>query len=178
MFFRCLIALSLVSVLPACGSSKKASESHTLSAEKTQSLKESALRDARATSKATLQQDWETVIKHTHPNVVEVMEGRASAIAFLASTWTEMSTVLSIDDSTIGEISDIVHEQGEYRCFIENYLTITLEGKTMKRLSHLLGFYDQEKEFWYFVNASEIKENDVSFPGFKTSLEIPVDQTL
>jgi len=48
----------------------------------------------------------------------------------------------------------------------------------MKRLSNMMCSYDSEKEFWYFVNASEIKENDESFPGFKTSLKIPEDQTL
>ena len=181
MFYRLMISLCLLASFSACGSSGEGPETNTLSAEKTKSLKTSALRDARATSKATLKGDWKTVIHHTHPNVVKAMGGPEAAADLIGSMMNDMSEMLSIDQSKVGDVSEIAYEQGEYRCLVENYLTVTVSGLITKKLSYLFGVYDPQKEIWYFIEANELKDKksrELLLPGFKTALEIPDDKTL
>ena len=181
MFVRFLIALSLVSVLPACGSGGDSVESKTIAGKKAEALKTSALRDAKATSHATLKGDWKTVIHHTHPNVVAVMGGPEAAAELVGSMMTEMSDIMSIEQSKIGEVSEIVYEQGQYRCFVENYLTVKAGGLITKKLSYLFGVYDTEKGIWHFLEAEQLKDGltrELVLSDFKTALKVPADKTL
>ena len=52
--------------------------------------KEEALKDAKNTANATLKMDFETVIKHTLPAVVELMGGKDAALKLLKNTFNKM----------------------------------------------------------------------------------------
>ena len=141
--------------------------------------KEDALKDAQATSKATLDMDFETVLNHTHPKVVEIMGGKKAALTLLQTTFESMKTQgFVFEKAEILNVSEVIKEQNQYRCFIEGYNQMKIASQRIKSKSYLLGIYNEAESFWWFIEAKQLKNKamlDDVFPNFKTRLEIPED---
>ncbi len=146
----------------------------------TEELKEWALRDAKITSEATLKMDFETVLKHTYPSVVEVMGGKENGIQLIKTTFETMKTQgFVFEKAEVIDVSDIIKENGEYRCYVENYNQMKMNDMRIKSKSFLLGIYNQEAKIWYFLEAKQLKNSqmmDMVLPNFKTNLNIPDDE--
>ena len=85
--------------------------------------KEGALRDARITAKATMDSDFKTVLKYTLPSIVEMMGGEENALNTIKMTFDSMkSEGVVIENSNVISVSDIVKEQDQYRCYVQNNL--------------------------------------------------------
>lgn len=141
--------------------------------------KEDALRDAKITSKATLEMDFKTVLKHTHPNVIELMGGNEKALNLVETTFKSLNEQgIVFEKADIISISDVVFEQDEYRCLVKGFNQMKMPGMRIKSKSHLLGFYNTEEKIWYFIEADKMNNKAVAdslFPGFETNIEIPMD---
>lgn len=141
--------------------------------------KESALKDAKITSKATLEMDFETVLKHTLPTVVELMGGQEAALTLLTSTFDSMKTQgFVFEKADILNVTEIVEEQGQKRCVIEGYNQMKMASQRIKSKSYLLGIYNASDSYWWFIEAKQLKNKallDQVIPNFKTSLDIPDD---
>jgi len=141
--------------------------------------KESALKDAKITSKATLEMDFETVLKHTLPKVVDLMGGKEAALTLLTSTFDSMKTQgFVFEKADILNVTDIVEEQGQKRCVIEGYNQMKMATQRIKSKSYLLGIYNASDEYWWFIEAKQLKNNaliDQVIPNFETNLDIPDD---
>jgi hypothetical protein len=141
--------------------------------------KESALKDAKATSKATLEMDFETVLDHTLPKVVNLMGGKEAALTLLKSTFASMKTQgFVFEKADILSVSEIVKEQKQYRCVIEGYNQMKMASQRIKSKSYLLGIYNEADEFWWFIEAKQLKNKEMLnqvIPNFETNLEIPED---
>lgn len=144
-------------------------------------LKSSALRDARVTSAATLAKDFNVVLNHTHPTVVNFMGGQEKALELVEQAFSGMEAQgLVFEKADVIAVSNVVFEQGEHRCYVENFNQFSMNGTRIKSKSFLLGFYDAEKSIWYFIEAAKTKDSalmDELFPEFKTSMLIPDDET-
>ncbi len=144
-------------------------------------LKASALTSAQETSQALLDLDYATIIKYTHPNIVEATGGKDKMISLLESVMSKAKAMgVIIDKSEIGNLLSFKSEQGEYRCLIENYLVITMQTqkKRIHKKSSLFGFYNADIKQWYFVEADKLNNAQANsfFPDFKTSIVIPVNE--
>lgn len=144
-----------------------------------ETLKASALKHAQATSKATLDGDYRTVLQYTHPGILEIMGGMDSALALLENTFAGMKEQgFSFEKAEVVSVSDIVFEQEEYRCYVECFNQMKFNGMRIKSKSYLLGIYNQEVDIWYFLEAKQLKNtllaNEV-LPDFETNLVIPDD---
>ncbi len=141
--------------------------------------KEDALSDAQITSKATLEMDFKTVLKHTLPKVVDMMGGEDAALTLLESTFDTMKAQgFKFEKADIISVSEIVEEQGQYRCVIEGYNQMKMANQRIKSKSYLLGIYNETDGFWWFLEAKQLKNKamlDMVLPEFKTSLDIPDD---
>ena len=148
-------------------------------AQNTSELKAQALKDATTTSQATLNLDFKTVLKHTYPSVVSLMGGTEKAVTLLESTFDTMKTQgLVFEKADIISVSDIVFEQNQYRCYVEGFNQITMNGIRISSKSFLLGIYNETDKFWYFIEAKQLKNAaliDQVLPNFKTSMVIPDD---
>ncbi len=142
--------------------------------------KTDALRDAKITSEATLKMDFKTVLKYTHPNVVKLMGGEESAVNLLTSTFDTMkSQGFIFEKADVISVSDIVKEQGQYRCVVEGFNQMTMNDMRIKSKSYLLGVYDEEKKMWYYLEAKQLKNSALVnqvLPDFETKLDIPEDE--
>lgn len=141
--------------------------------------KEDALSDAKLTSKATLEMDFETVLKHTLPKVIDMMGGEEAALTLLNSTFDSMkSQGFVFEKADIISVSEIVEEQGQFRCVIEGYNQMKMASQRIKSKSYLLGVYNEADKFWWFIEAKQLKNKamlDMVLPDFETSLDIPDD---
>jgi len=155
--------------------------SSTFFSQTKEELKFTAERDARFTSAATLAGDFKTVIKHTYPTVVEFMGGTETAVGLIENMFAEMGEQgFSFEKADVQFVSDVVFEQDEYRCYTQSENHMRMNDVRIISKSYLLGIYDAEKEIWYFIEAAKMKDKalmDELFPGFKTALNIPADET-
>lgn len=141
--------------------------------------KEDALRDAKLTSKATLNMDFDTVLNHTLPTVLDLMGGKDVAITLLKSTFETMKLQgFVFEKADILSVSEIVNEQGQHRCVIEGFNQMKMDKQRIKSKSYLLGIYNEVDNFWWFIEAKQLKNTaliEQVLPDFKTSLVIPDD---
>ncbi len=141
--------------------------------------KEDALKDAKITSKATLAMDFETVLDHTLPKVVDLMGGKEAAVTLLKTTFDSMKTQgFVFEKADILNVSEIVEEQGQKRCVVEGFNQMKMAGQRIKSKSYLLGIYNEADGFWWFIEAKQLKNKavlDQVIPNFETSLDIPDD---
>ena len=142
--------------------------------------KEEALRDAKITSEATLNQDFKTVLKHTLPKVLELMGGQEQAIPMLKKTFEDLNAQgFTFEKADILAVSDIIFEQEQHRCIVEGFNVMKMNNTRVKSKSFLLGVYNSEEKFWYFIEAKQLKNPNMLnmiFTDFQTKLEIPEDE--
>lgn len=154
--------------------------SSILFAQTKEELKESALRDAKIASKATLEGDYNLVLKHTYPSVVEMMGGKEKASQIVASMFEEMTQQgFVFEKAEVEFVSDVVFEQNEYRCYTQSMNVMKMNKMIINSKSYLFGFYDADKKYWYFIEAEKMKNTALMnqlFPDFETSLIVPEDE--
>lgn len=140
-------------------------------------LKKYALRDAQAACDATLKEDYKKLLSYTHSNILDAAGGIDVMVDYLKTTFEKMkSNGFKYEVAQTKSVSDVVKEQGEYRCYVENYNVMKMNNKRITSTSYMLGFYNEEKQKWTFVEAKEMKASGTIityFPNFKTSLNIP-----
>lgn len=140
-------------------------------------LKKEAMRDAQAACNATLKEDFKTLLTFTHPNVLNAAGGADVMEEYLKSTFKDMSeSGFVFEKAETKSVSDIVKEQGEYRCYVENYNQMKMNDKRIISTSYMIGFYNEKEKKWTFVEAKELKNTGsviAYFPDFKTAMDIP-----
>ena len=141
--------------------------------------KTDALKDAKTTSKATLAMDFETVLKHTLPSVLEMMGGKDAALKVIKTTFEGMKDQgFVFEKADIIGVSEVVKEQGQYRCVVEGYNQMVMSGQRISSKSYLLGIYNDVDNYWWFVEAKQLKNEALTekvLPNFETKLDIPED---
>jgi len=140
-------------------------------------LKASAMRDAKAACKATIDEDYKTLLSFTHPNLIKAAGGVEVMEEFLKSTFDQMKAGgFKYETAETKSVSDVVKEQGEYRCYVENYNVMLMNKKRITATSYMIGFFNESTKKWTFVEAKEMKDTGTIisyFPDFKTSMKIP-----
>ena len=141
--------------------------------------KTDALRDAQLTSTASLKMDFETVLKFTLPSVLDMMGGKEAALKVISSTFEGMkSQGFVFEKADINGVSDIVKEQGQFRCVVEGYNQMIMSNQRISSKSYLLGIYNETDKHWWFIEAKQLKNEALTnqiLPNFETALEIPDD---
>lgn len=142
--------------------------------------KETVLRDAKAASKATLEGNYDVLLNYTYPPILELMGGREAALKTIEASIEQMkSQGFVFEKADVVAVSDIVKEENQYRCYVENKNQMKMGNQRIFSKSFLLGIYDEEKKSWYFLEAERLKNKaltDKILPNFKTSLKIPDDE--
>jgi len=141
--------------------------------------KTDALRDAQLTSTASLKMDFETVLKFTLPSVLDMMGGKEAALKVISSTFEGMkSQGFVFEKADINGVSNIVKEQGQFRCVVEGYNQMIMSNQRISSKSYLLGIYNETDKHWWFIEAKQLKNEALTnqiLLNFETALEIPDD---
>lgn len=109
------------------------------------------------------------------------MGGKENAIVLIKNTFNSMKKQgFVFEKADFVNISEIVEEQNQIRCYIENKNVMKMSNMVINSKSYLLGIYNTEQKFWYFLEADKLKNKAIAnqfLPNFKTSLNIPADKT-
>ncbi len=142
-------------------------------------LKKFALRDAQATSQASIDRNLSTIIKHTHPKIYKAY-GEKKLMDTMDEIFRTMDAQkIKILSSKVDEVVDVRKENKEYRCLVKNTIEMDFDGRSVTLKSSLFGFYDKKKSKWYFVESNKLLDDPETkklFPRFKTDIEIPLDE--
>lgn len=142
-------------------------------------LKEFALRDAKATSQASIDRNLSTILKYTHPQVYDAY-GEKQLMDTMNEIFRTMDAQkIKILSSEIDEVSEIKKEGKEYRCLVKNTIKMDFNGRQVTLKSSLFGFYNKKRSHWYFVESNKLiddPEIKKLFPDFRTDIEIPLDE--
>ncbi|MDD7885964.1 hypothetical protein [Flavivirga sp. 57AJ16] len=149
-------------------------------AQSTEVLKASALRDAKSICQATLKMNFDKALDYSHPGFLKMMGGKEKAIELLNSTFNTMKeSGFIFEKSDVLGVSDVVLEDDEYRCYVEAFNQVIMDGKRIKTKSYLFGIYNAETKLWCFIDIKQLKNEAMMnqvLPNFKTSLKIPDDE--
>lgn len=142
--------------------------------------KEEAMRDAKLASKATMEADYNTVLKFTLPEVKQVMGGEEKAKNTMIEMFKSMDAQgFNFEKVEVLEVSEVVQEQNQYRCVVKSYNQMTMTGQRLKSTSHLLGIYNPQGKHWWFIEAKQLQNSAIKnqiLPGFETALKLPEDE--
>ena len=141
--------------------------------------KEQALKDAQLTAQAAVTENIDLLLDHTLPSVVKLMGGHESAKAMLDQRFKSMKAQgMRFEKSEILSVSDIVNEQGQYRCVAENHVQMLTTEQRIVSKSYLLGVYNDIDGYWWFIEAKQLQTPALAeqiLPGFETQLKLPND---
>ncbi|KAA1247350.1 hypothetical protein [Aquimarina sp. RZ0] len=155
--------------------------SSSLHSQNINELKKFALRDAKAVSNASIKKDATTIIKYTHPKIIQKY-GQTEVKEIIEQVYKTMSAQkIKIVSSEIDEVSEIRKEKKEYRSLVKNTIKMDFNGRPITLKSSLFGFYDKKKQQWYFIESNKLlndPETKKLFSDFKTEIKIPEDEQI
>lgn len=105
--------------------------------------KEEALRDAKITADATLKSDYKTVLAYTYTPVLKVMGGKKKALRLISKSMEDMRKQgFAFESAEVVSCSEIVEEQNQKRCFINNTYVMLFNDYRITSKAYLLGIYN------------------------------------
>ena len=153
--------------------------SGTIFSQNVSTLKRQAISEAKTVAQASITKDYESIIKHTHPNILKKYGEQKLRNGIKEVFDTMEAQNISILRSDIDGISELKKENREFRCLVKNRIQMDFNGRLITIKSSLFGFYDKKKEQWYFVESNKLlsdPETQKLFKNFKTEIVIPQDQ--
>ena len=130
-------------------------------------------------AKATVTQDYATIIKYTHPSLIKMMGGSEAMFKLISSSMNKMSKQgIMIDSVVIGTPEEIFKAGSELHCLVPEGLLMTVPNGKLLSKSHLLAISGDNGLNWTFINvSSQINNKTITqlLPNFNQNLRLPED---
>jgi len=142
-------------------------------------LEKHAMRDAKATTQASIDRNLSTILKYTHPKIQKTYGEKKLMEAMDEIFRTMDAQKIKILSSKVDEITDIKKEKKQYHCLVKTITEMDFNGRSITLKSSLFGFYDSKKSQWNFVESNKLLDDPETikiFPKFSTEIEIPADE--
>ena len=137
---------------------------------------DSVRNQAELVSKVLMNGDYESLVKYTHPIVIEKSGGKEIIVEAIKTTMEGMknegfviSSVEILDSIIVSKYED------QYHSLVPKLMKFEVDNSTIISKSYLFGFSDMEGKNWTFVEAESLasEEGSIFFPDFKTNINIP-----
>lgn len=126
--------------------------------------------------KSVFEAEYDTLIKYTHPNVIEYSGGKDVMLKAIKRQMADFeSQNVIMDKVEIGDEIIARRYKQEYHALVPKTTIMTIQGQTLITEGHLFGFSNKEGKNWTFVEADKLKSVAAEriFPNFETNIEIP-----
>lgn len=125
--------------------------------------------------KAVIAKDYITVLKYTHPKIMQLMGGPKKAMETLEVEFSAMEKQgVVINDCKFGEPSELYVVGKELQCTIVQSLEMTIPAGKLVANSTLIGFSEDEGKTWVFLDPSQgLDKIRTVLPNISKSIEIP-----
>lgn len=131
---------------------------------------------AELTTKALMEDDYVTLLKFTHPKVIEMLGGQEVMISLIRKGKVEMEQQgIKIESATFGEASDPVKAGDEIHCLIPQIVTVKVPNGRMKNTAHLLAVSKNNGGHWYFLDTANLTAEQIKsfLPNYNSELKLP-----
>jgi len=120
--------------------------------------------------------EYDTLIKYTHPNIIEFSGGKDVLVNAIKKQMADLeSQNATMDKVIIGEEIIAKRYKNEYHALVPRTIIMTINDQTLTTDGYLFGFSNSEGKNWTFVEADKLKSEAAKklFPNFKTNIKIP-----
>ena len=134
------------------------------------------MEQAELTAKALLNDDYETLIRFTHPKVIELVGGRDKMISLIKKGKIEMGQQgISFDKVTIGTPTKTVVAGDEIHCLIPQTIYMKVPKGKMKSETQLLAVSRDKGTSWYFIDTVNLNKDNIKsvLPNYNFDLTLP-----
>lgn len=125
-------------------------------------------------------QDYNTLLRYTHPKVLELMGGEEKGLTILNNAMEQLKSLnMIIKKAEIGSVVQILKTTDNIQCILPQMLEIEIGQVKAKSKNYLFGIsYDGGRK-WYFLDTSDRKEADLRslIPEISKDLIIPKSET-
>jgi hypothetical protein len=136
-----------------------------------------AVEQAKAMSKAFIEEDYDKVIDGTHPKLTEILGGREKWRATMQSDVQKIKDMgVKFKTPSIGKPSDPVIEGKTAYLLIPASIEMTTPDETILSESYMLGMTTDAGKTWVFVDVLGLREpliRDKIFPKLPDGLKLP-----
>ena len=139
-------------------------------------FREVIIQQAKLVSESVINEDYESLINYTHPNIVEKVGGREVLVEAVKSSMESMKAEgIKIESIEIDDTIIISKFKDEYHCLVPKILKMSIGENKIISKSYLFGFSDLNGEHWTFTEADKLisEEGSQFFPNFETNIHIP-----
>ena len=131
---------------------------------------------AELTATALLQNDYETLIEHTYPGVIEAIGGRDKMISIIKDGRVEMERQgISFESVTIGDPTETVEAGDEIHCLIAQTISLKVPKGRMQSESYLLAISRDGGTHWFFIDTVNLTMDNIKdiIPNYNLNLVLP-----
>jgi hypothetical protein len=131
---------------------------------------------AELIAKALLNDDYEAIIRFTHPNVIELVGGRDKMVSLIKNGKIEMRQQgISFDKITIGKPSKTVRAGDEIHCLVPEIVYMKVPKGKMKSESQLIAVSRDKGTNWFFIDAVNLNKDNIKsvLPNYNFDLVLP-----
>lgn len=125
---------------------------------------------------AYIEQDVNTLLKYTHPNIIDMGGGEEYLVKDIAG---ELEMIKNQGLKYIGgevmEANNNFELNGEKFFLIPHSWLVEIGGKSYKSVAYVLGVTSDDGMTWSFINVNKYNAKNLAtyIPGFDDSIEFP-----
>ncbi|MEJ6979680.1 hypothetical protein WG906_04415 [Pedobacter sp. P351] len=145
--------------------------------------KNQIMQQALLVAKATKDKDYATVVKYTHPSLIQMIGGNDAMMKLLATTMKTIAEQgISIDSVSLDPPGSNFKAGDEIHCLLPQ--TVIMKFKTDKKIiakGYLLAISKDNGLNWSFLNLTEELNNQTItklLPNFNQALKLPTDSKM
>lgn len=131
---------------------------------------------AELTANALLRSDYETLLNHTYPVIIEAVGGREKMISLIENGRIEMEGQgISFESTAIGDPTETEAAGDEIHCLILQTIILKVPKGRMKSESYLLAISQDNGAHWFFIDTVNLTMESIKnvIPNYNPNLVLP-----
>jgi hypothetical protein len=132
--------------------------------------------DVRRTLNAVYGGDIDTVLRFTHPDIIQQMGGALQAKTVLQKALDQIQTAgMKVESLAFPEVPTFTNSTAHEFVVVPTKLVITVKGQRLESLNYQFGVREVTQTNWAYIEGSRITAENVRkfFPDFPLGFEFP-----
>ncbi len=132
--------------------------------------------DAQKCAEAAVKGDYDSMVKYTHPRVVEKMGGKDKMVEVVKKSMAQMQQQgAEFSGASVGEPESPKKIGAFLTCKVPEHVVIKIGGGKLESDSTLLGISEDGGKKWTFIDLGPLKKEAFAmlFPELADKIELP-----
>ena len=130
--------------------------------------------DVRRANDALYSGDVDTLLRYTHPRIIELMGGEQKTRETLKES-LKVVREMRVEKLSFPDAPRFFEGQDNFFVFVPTLTIVMVKGQRIESLNFQLGIKKKGQENWAYVEGSRINDSNVRslFPDFPPGIEFP-----